>query len=157
MRIRWLALPLLALVAAAALSALAGARVGPHEITMSKSKGGPPIESAQVKNKAKTFWATVENVSDHQLSITLDDRSEQRPHGDFNVRWFRGKHDITHQMNHGGLEFNLDVGKHKSFRANVKPLVGNPGELCLAAGAFAQPDGADRAGIVYINSSTICG
>jgi hypothetical protein len=157
MRIRWLALPLLALAAAVALSALASARAVPDEITISKTKGGPAVESAQVKSKAKTFWAKVENVSDHKLSIALDDRSTQRPHGDFNIRWFRGKHEITHQVNHGGLDFNLAVGKHKTFRANVKPLVGNPGELCLAPGTFAQPDGVDTAQIVYINSDTICG
>ena len=157
MGIRWLALPLLALVAAGALSALAGARAAPQEITMSKTKGGPPIDHAQVEKKAKTFWATVENVSGHQLSITFDDRSDQRPHGDFNVRWFRGRHEVTHEMNHGGLEFNLGVGKQKTFRANVKPLVGNPGELCLAVGAFAEPDHVDRVGIVYINSTSICG
>jgi hypothetical protein len=157
MRIRWLTLALLALVAATALSASAGARGGPSPVTISKTKGGPLIDHAQVKHKAKTFWATVENATDHQLSITWDDRSAQRPHGDFNVRWFRGRHEVTHEMNHGGLEFNLGVGKQKTFRANVKPLVGNPGELCLAVGAFAEPDHVDRVGIVYINSTSICG
>ena len=157
MRVRWLALPLLALVAAVAMSTLAGARGGPAPVTISKAKGGPLIDHAQVNHKAKSFWATVENASDHQLSIAFDDRSAQNPHGNFNVRWFRGKHDITHQMTHGGIDFNLGVGKHKSFRANVKPLVNNPGELCLAAGAFAEPDHVDRVGIVYINSTSICG
>src|SRR4051812_32611972 len=155
MRIRWLAPLLLVLAAAVALSASAGAIGAPDEVTMSKTKHGPAIQSAQVKKKAKTFWAKVENVSDHQLSIVLDDRSAQRPHGDFNIRWFRGNHEITHRMNHGGLHFNLGVGKHKTFRASVKPLVGDPGELCLTAGTFAQPDGFDGAGIVYINSDTI--
>ena len=51
---RYLTLSLAALFVAV-LSASAGARVLPDEVTMSSERGGPPIDHAQVKHKAKTF------------------------------------------------------------------------------------------------------
>ena len=60
-------------------------------------------------------------------------------------------------MKGNGFKFPLDLGERETFRAKVIPLVSDPGELCLAGGFFAKPDAFDRVGIVYINSTSICG
>jgi hypothetical protein len=153
---------LIALLPLATLCATGVALAGPaasNKVGVAKRESGPYTfggTQVTVDAAARSFYFKIANKTDQTQQMTLEDRSATRPPYDYRVRWFRNRSDITTAANGDGYHFKLAPGSPKIFRGYVKPMVDNPGELCLA-GAFVLGPGMETADFLYVNSSTICG
>lgn len=153
------ALALLACLAAAGLAQ--GRLVASLTVKVSKHADGPFTSNtshATVGSVAKSFYMRAANSSSAKMQVELNDRSTAERVGDFRVRWFRGKHDITSATrSESGYVFQIPAQSAKVFRAKVKPRVNHPGALCLR-GDFTgiHPASNTASGFFYINSDTIC-
>jgi hypothetical protein len=158
-----IALTAVAALAAASLALAAGASGLTSTLTIGvgKKPAGPFDQSgATVKvAKARSFYFRVKNTAPARLSVKLLDRSviTQRANvGNFSIRWFKGRHEVSSQVFGDGYLFHLSSDGKKVFRALVKPRNAHPGPLCLAAEADQQPTGAQAFGQLNVNSPHAC-
>jgi hypothetical protein len=153
------ALALLVCLVAAGLAQ--GRLVSNLTVNVSKHPDGPFNTNsghASVGSVAKSFYMQATNSGTTKMQVKLSDVSAAERVGDFRVRWYRGKHEITaatHSAN--GYVFQIAAQSAKLFRAKVKPRVTHPKALCLR-GDFTglSPMTNTVSGFFYINSDTIC-
>jgi hypothetical protein len=146
--------------AVAATSAAAAQAPPPIKVTVAKHEAGPytqDVGQVTVGGAARSFYFKLANKTDHTQDVTLEDRSTADAPANVKFRWFRGDENITDDALGSGYAFKLKPGSPKVFRGQVKPLVDDPGEICLFSAFKAQPDDVEIYGLVYINSTSICG
>jgi len=86
----------------------------------------------------KTINTTSERVSDHLTEDTFGSQS------DYKVQWFKGKTNITEDVQALGYAFGLRAGHARIFRVRVKPLVNDPEWLCLYANTVGSKVAGDE-------------
>jgi hypothetical protein len=69
----------------------------------------------------------------------LEDVSHGSGLADFRLRWFRGERNVTQEAQGGGFGFELRRNRPKVFRLLVKPIVEDPGALCVAPRFNLEP------------------
>jgi hypothetical protein len=144
----------LALAAALALALPVSASAGQPLVSLkvAKHKGGPYATGQPASiglNQAKDFYWKVKNITNARLpEVLLTDNTDTSP--GWIVRWFRGKDNITTDVQGGGYEFGLRAGKAKVFRSRLKPTEGAEKQLCHAATAGPPETSLDEA-IVFVN------
>jgi hypothetical protein len=98
-----------------------------------KKKAGPYKRSLSVNvQERKNLFVKVKSTADSKQAATLFEGAIDMV-DDFDIKWFKGKQDVTHDAQTSGHEFTLRPNRPKIFRVRVKPAVGNPGPMCLYA------------------------
>jgi hypothetical protein len=136
------------------------ASAGDQLITVkaAKHKDGPYTGDLQNLNlavgKSKTLYWRVKNIGDAlTLELEFDDAATGEPEG-YNIKWFKGKTNISADVKGAGYEFKLKPGNRKQFRATIKHKFdgdGNP--VCLGGQANGPLTNADAA---YFQVNGIC-
>lgn len=122
-------------LAALVLTAPPASAAPPFILKSAKKKHGPfteattsrPLSVAGAQPKSVYFKA-VSNGNSHEVTL-LDAGEEDDPEG-FQVRWFRKRQDISHDVQTAGYDFTLKFGKPVVFRAHVKNVGSGPA-FCL--------------------------
>lgn len=156
----WTCVAALAALVAIVAAAPAMGRGDPAKVTVAKHEGGPYVYDsppATVGAEPESFWMRIASKADYAQDVTLEDRSNADVPGNVKFRWYRGDENITADAQGSGYEFKLKPDRTKIFRAKVKPLVEDPGEICLFGAFLLQPDDLESYGFFYINSDSICG
>ncbi|MEO8091491.1 MAG: hypothetical protein ABI726_02125 [bacterium] len=133
------ALVLVLLALAVPAPALAGVKV-----EVAKHKSGPwspfGLNVHIPTGDSKNLYIRIKNTSHHahakQVNLT-ERRSADGP--DYQVSWFKGKRDISHDVQTSGHDFTLKHDRSKRFRLRVKALDGSDQE-CVS-GEFAVDPG----------------
>ena len=71
---------------------------------------------------------------------------------DFNTKWFDGGDNVTAEIEADGYEFRLKPDKPSVFRISIKPVVDDPGNMCLYGG-IGDPDPEDFASFFGVNGN----
>jgi hypothetical protein len=96
-----------------------------------KKKAGPYKRTLAVNvQERKNLFVKVKSTADFKQTATLSEGAAGML-GDFSAKWFKGKKDVSHDVQTSGHEFTLRPNRPKLFRVRVKPEVDNPGPLCL--------------------------
>jgi hypothetical protein len=142
-----------ACVAAIALPASASAGQPVVSVKVAKHQAGPykPFQLANIElNEAKDFYWKAKNITDAKLpEVLLSDSTIYSP--GWVSKWFRGKDNITADVQGGGYEFGLRAGKSKFFRSRLKPTT-TASPLCAEAAA-APPETSTDFALVVINDA----
>ena len=72
------------------------------------------------KNETVNLWFRMKNVSPGQLSNSgFDDGDNEIPDG-LSVKWFKGKTNVSHDVQTSGLDFDLKEDQVRYFQAKVR-------------------------------------
>jgi hypothetical protein len=105
---------------------------GTPKVTGAKHKDGPYALTTHVKLKrAKNVYVKVKSTHDQNQTATLTEGSVGPGDADYQVKWFRGDEDISHDVQTSGYDFTLKPEKAKIFRVRVKPEADSPRKVCL--------------------------
>jgi hypothetical protein len=109
----------------------AGAPAGTPVLKGAKKKAGPYKRSLAVNvQERKNLFVKVKSRANSKQTATLLQGAVDMVK-DFDIDWFKGKQDISHDVQTSGHEFMLRPNRPKIFRVRVTPVVGSPGPLCL--------------------------
>jgi hypothetical protein len=143
----------LAAVVAIALPASASAGQPVVSLKVAKHRAGPytPIQFGNIElNEAKSFYWKAKNITDARLpDVLLSDSTIYLP--GWVSKWFKGKDNITADVQGGGYAFGLKAGKSKFFRSRLKPTK-TASPLCAEATA-APPETSQDLALVVINDA----
>jgi hypothetical protein len=115
----------------AAVPAIAGGP-GTPKVTGAKQKDGPYALKQNVRIKrAKSLYVKVKSTHDQNQTATLAQNVVGPGDADYQIDWFRGDEDISHDVQTSGYDFPLKPEKAKIFRVRVKPEADAPRKLCL--------------------------
>lgn len=87
--------------------------------------------------QTKTLYWKAKNNSGDPQDLSFDDASTPKLSG-YEVKWFRGDHNISSQVEGSGYEFSLGDGNTKIFRARLERVSSGMG-FCLG-GQAGTPD-----------------
>ena len=124
-----------ALAAVLALSAIALAHGGPGtpKPTGAKHKDGPYSKELNVGvHKPRNLYVKVKSTYDQPQDATITEQVAGHDE-DYHVSWFKGKTDLSHDVQTSGYDFTLRPATPRLFRVRVKPLVDQPRKFCLYA------------------------
>ena len=76
--------------------------------------------------------------------------------GDYAVKWFQGKHNVTHDVRSSGREFTLQGNGSKVFRIQLNPKVNNPDPYCVVGDFNRVSDMFGQTGYIAINNQSAC-
>jgi hypothetical protein len=132
LRVALLCLAIVLLTTAAA--AVAGGP-GTPVLKGAKKKSGPYSSELRVKvgDERRNVFVRVKSTHDATQTATLTEgrAGQGDPEADYHVDWFRGKKDVSHDMQTSGYEFTLKPNKPKLFRARLRAEANNPEDFCL--------------------------
>ena len=104
-----------------------------YTVDTAKHRDGPydnTIKTANVSKTKSVFMRAVSHTGSPQ-EILLEDSSGGLGDGDYTVKWFQGKHNVTHDVRSSGREFTLKGNGSKVFRIQLNPKVNNPDPYCV--------------------------
>jgi len=123
------------------LALLVGATVaigggpGTPRLTGAKKKSGPYEKELRVKvrQQGRSVFVRVKSTHDARQKATIEERfvGPGDPEADWQINWFRGDQDVSHDVQTSGYEFGLRPHRAKRFRVKVKPNVATPDPFCL--------------------------
>jgi hypothetical protein len=114
-----------------AVPAIAGGP-GTPKVTGAKQKDGPYSLKTNVKLKrAKNLYVKVKSTHDQNQTATISENRIGPGETDYQVNWFRGDENISHDVQTSGYDFPLKPEKAKIFRVRVKPEADAPRKMCL--------------------------
>jgi hypothetical protein len=117
---------------AAVFAAAALAGTDP-KVKASKKKSGPyaaafvPVKVSEPRN----LYVKVISKAANAEEVLLYEQAGGYPE-DYSIKWFKGKKDISHDVQTGVYEFTLRPDKPRLFRLRMKPDVpGKPRGVCI--------------------------
>jgi hypothetical protein len=137
-----------------AVPANAGGPAGTPVLKGAKKKAGPYKRTHSVKvQQRRNLYVKVKSTANSKQTATLYQGAVDML-GDYSVDWFKGKRDVTHDVQTSGYEFTLRQNRPRLFRAKLKPVVDNPGPLCLySIVEVTEPPTATAGSFFKINGS----
>ena len=100
----------------------------------SKSKSGPWKKVVFSKGlRTSKFYMRVTNTHSSDQTAVLTEQSVGPGVTEYRFRWFKGKQDISHDVQTSGYEFSLPEGSKRKFKVKAKPREDRPKAACLYA------------------------
>jgi hypothetical protein len=135
MKLRAVFLLVVALALGLGATAAIGGGPGTPRLTGAKKKSGPYEKELHVKvrDKGRNVFVRVKSTYDARQQATIEERliGPGDPEGDWQINWFRGENDVSHDVQTSGYDFRLRPHRSKRFRVKLKPNVGGPDPFCL--------------------------
>ena len=123
----------------------------------SKDKSGPFVPTGHVKidvGESRDLYFRVKSISDQSQDHELVSFTTKRPA--YKVTWFKGKHDITDDVNGvNGYEFSLGAHRKKLIRVHVKRRAGHDA-TCVAPNLFDGSNTFEASSEFSVDSKTAC-
>ena len=126
------------------------------DVTASKKKTGPfsddAVSVSMSPGDTKTVWYRVKNKSgDDQGNLRFEAGMKATPEA-FKLRWFRGKRNITKEVNHDNYRFALADDAAARFKAKITNTA--DGAMCFVGRAGKPALGMDS---VFTEVNISCG
>jgi hypothetical protein len=107
-----------------------------------KHKDGPYLDDIQqvrirIGSSKTLYWEVTNNTVISQNRILTDAATGAQDTSGYNIKWFRGKTNISTDVKGTGYEFTLQGGGTKRFSARIKHKSAGSDAFCL--GAQAEP------------------
>ena len=128
-------------LAVIALGLPATAAAAPNvKLKASDAKNGPfvnapgpnPFDVSTDGTNPKNLYIKASLADEGAVKVRLYERLCCAPGTeDYQLRWFAGRRDISHDAQTAGYLFRLRHGHPKVFRIRIKPEVPGPGDFCL--------------------------
>lgn len=137
--------------ALALAAAPASAGGPPFDVSVSKHRDGPYVETTQSVNvpigDAKSLYWKVKHLSGGKLEMRFTDALTEFPNPPgLEIRWFKGHNEITDEVKSSGYEFALPSGSRKFFRARVKAVGTSDGACVVGQADRIDPAHSDTGG-----------
>jgi hypothetical protein len=142
------------LLVLAILAATALARGGNGYVVENAKHGSGPwkTNSQRVKikqGKSKNLFVRIKNGSGATRSVTLNEDGAVGP-PDYHYSWFKGKDDISHDVQTSGYDFSLKGHKKKKFR--IRATANNASAKDCVFGRFSVDGDGGVSGGFRINT-----
>jgi hypothetical protein len=147
----------LATVASLAIAPAPASAAPPFFVDASKHRDGPysnesPIPASVKPGQTKSFFWQASSSQDRAL--VLDDASTaEQDHQGLHIKWFRGRHNISSDVEGSGYEFTLKADKPKIFRTQIRAT--GHGDVCLIA-HFEMPSVYSDTKAFAVNDDNAC-
>lgn len=98
-------------------------------------KGGPYKPTHKIhlgeEGQHKSAFFQVRNTSEEKMNLAFGTTSE--PYDGYSVKWFKGRHDVSDDVETSSEVFSIKPGAKQLFRARVKRVGGSGEETCVEA------------------------
>ena len=140
----------LVVVLALGLAAVASGGPGTPRLTGAKKKSGPYAKELRVKvlEEGRNVFVRVKSTHDKRQKAHMVEgiAGPGDPGSDWQINWFRGDQDVSHDMQTSGYDFRLRPHKSKRFRVRIEPNVGSPDPFCLFSNVQVDEPTTGRTG-----------
>ena len=127
-----------------------GGGPGTPRLTGAKKKSGPyePKLRVKVRSNGRNVFVRVKSTYDSRQKAHMVEglSGPGDPEADWQINWFRGDEDVSHDMQTSGYDFRLRPHKSKRFRVRLKPNVGGADPFCLYSNVQVDEPTTGRSG-----------